>query len=397
MKVVLLSEAPLCVNAGGISQTLYNIFSFCKPENILCIAPDYEVMQYPPSEPFANSYITYKFKIVNIGANRLAKYFGSLFNWLNLSINQLRSFTKLKEKIKTFNADVIVSCPNGVVGVLMHKKLCGNINTKAFPYFMDDWMYLVKNKWLGGSLHSGIKEMLTQNKNWLMISNELSNLLSERYNAKPENVLPIRNPININNAPAERIPTATNKFQLAYAGAIWDMHLDALKIIANACFNLQQNNFEVTLTLFTPEHIWNWRKDEFEKYNVHYGGNIPYEKIHEVLTEYDGLILVSSFSKELFTHSKASIQTKITDYFKSRQLVISCGPEYSANHHFLKKYDCGVCIETNNINEVTAQLKQIILSLPQLRYKVNNGWELLQTEFNQTIVQQKLQNFLALA
>ncbi|MBS1627455.1 MAG: hypothetical protein JSR09_06135 [Bacteroidetes bacterium] len=397
MKVVLICEAPLCVNSGGIGQTLYNIFSFCKPENILCVAPDYEVAQYPPSELFSNSYITYKFRIINIGANRLAKYFGGLFGWLNLSINQFRRFKKLKEKIKAFNADAIVSCPNGVVGVLMHQKLCANINVKVYPYFMDDWMYLAKNKWLGGSLHGNIQLMLSEHKNWLMISNELSDLLSERYKIQPNNVLPIRNPVNINNAPAERVPVATNKFQLAYAGAIWDMHLDALLLIAEACEILSNQGIHLSFTFFTPEHFWNWRKSDFEKFNVHYGGNISYNKIHEVLTEYDALILVSSFSKELFTHSKASVQTKITDYFKSRQLIISCGPEYSANHHFLKKYDCGVCIETNKINEVVTQLKQTLLSLSQLRYKVNNGWQLLQTEFNQTIVQQKLQKFLASA
>ncbi|MGA7903315.1 MAG: hypothetical protein WCA06_11845, partial [Terrimicrobiaceae bacterium] len=168
----------------------------------------------------------------------------------------------------------------------------------------------------------------------------------------------------------------------------------ALYTIATAAHHISDHQ-NVKLIVYTSADFWNWRKAELEPLGVTYGGDIPYKAIHQKLSQADALILSSSFTKEWITHSKGSVQTKITDYLKARRLIISCGPDYSANHNFLKKHNCGVCIETNDNEIVSARLNQILDNIEDYQIMVNNGWEVLQNEFTFAKVHQKLQDFLS--
>ncbi len=397
MRIVLLCEAPICVDAGGIAQTLYNIVSFTAPENLLCISPEQEIKSYPPSAPYTNCYIGYKFQIFSLGANRISKYVGKYIELINFSINQYRSFRKIKQAIINFQPNVIISCPNGAIGVLMHQRLLKNMDVNIFPYFMDDWMYQIHFNWLGGNLHTAIKQILQSNTKWLVISSELKELLSKRYQVYPKNYLVIRNPVDITDEQDDAIITPVIKdkkeITIAYAGALWDMHYDSFLLAAKAIHQLQLE-INVRLVLYCATHFWEWRGSELQLYAVEYGGNIPYAHVHQKLKEADAVLLVSSFSAKVYTHSSASIQTKITDYLKAKKLIISCGPSYSANHQFLKTYDCGYCIESDIEEEVVAYLKQVITNLPAFNYKIQNGYKVLQEEFSKEVVHRKLKNFM---
>lgn len=384
----------MCVNAGGISQTLYNIFSFCKPEDILCIAPQKDIDSYPPTTPFESCYIGYQWDHISLPANRITQKIKPLIDWINYSINQKKTFRKIRNNIRLFNPDIAISCPNGGKGIVMHCQLLKGFKYPIIPYFMDDWMYNTKKKWLGGNLHDAIKTILQASKSWMMISEELGLILKERYDSSPQNILAIRNPVLLNDTLIINPVTQKSSYTLAYAGALWPMHYDSFLIIAKAV-NLLSITKNIQLVLYSGEQYWRWRKDDIESLNVIYGGSIPYNQIHEKLSKADACLLVSSFSPELFTHAKASIQTKITDYLKAKRLIISCGPDYSANHTFLKSNNCGICIETNNVVEVANILKNIFNKIENYQYMVDNGYKVLQDEFNFEVVQNKLKEFLA--
>jgi len=394
VRILLLSEAPMCVNAGGISQTLYNIFDFCQPEDMLCIAPAKDVQDYQPTAPFEHCYLTYEHEWLRLPSNRITHLFRPLINWINFSVLKRSRHKALKQKIAAFKPDVVVSCPNGVSGVIMHETLLKDIQAPVFPYFMDDWMYNKQQHYAGGNLQSAVKQVLASNSKWMMIGNELAEVLSERYHQIPTEVLPIRNPVDLSTTPQVKPFAEKDVYTYAYAGALWPMHFDAFLAVAKAVALINRQQRRINLVVYTAEHFWNWRKPELAPLGVQYGGNIPYNKIHQVLSEADACILVSSFSQELYTHAKASVQTKITDYLKAQRLIISCGPDYSANHNFLRQYDCGVCIESNDVQVVSKQLKDITDELPAHQQKVQNGFQILQTEFAKPVVQQRLRRFL---
>ncbi len=392
--MLLVSDATMCVDAGGISQTLYNVFSYLNPASILCIS-DYRVYKKnPPTQPFENVYLTYKFNTIHLPANRFSKYSRGFIEWLNFSINnKLRSFSKLRKAIKAFNADVVISCSFSPVGILMHHKLLQGISYKNIvPYFMDDWMEGMDIAWAGGGLQNDIKRLLTKNRSWFTISKNLSEILISRYGASPDRILEVHNPVSLSDLPCVAPQTEKEKYIIAYAGALWDMHYDAFKVVAQSIFHLKEKR-KVELVLYTPKEFWNLRKNEVESLGVIYGGNIVYSQIHQKLSEADGLLLVSAFSKKWYNHSKSSLQTKITDYLKAQRLIISCGPSYSVNHDFLKENTCGICIETNKVNEVAEEIDVVLNNIMANQEYVQNGKQCLKN-FSKEIVQQKVKNFL---
>ncbi|RYX87466.1 hypothetical protein EON73_01340 [bacterium] len=398
MKVLLFGDAPMALNEGGINQTLYNLFSFIKPENFLGITEvDAKSLQKIGStEPYTNRYRSYRFNFIQIPSNRLFKHLRPFIDRINFFIFQQNSYKKLKQEIILFAPDVIISCSNTAAGILMHNKLLNNntIEAPVIPYFMDDWMYKSNLNYIGKTVEQIIRQMLQNNKNWMMISKELEVILAKRYQAKPGNVLHIRNPVDLTDAPADCIYQKNNLFTIAYAGALWPMHFDSFLVFAKAVQELTVS-YKIQIVLYTQKSQWDWRKSELEPLNVIYGGHVPYSQIHHKLNQADALLITASFSEENYTHSKASLQTKITDYCKSKRLIISCAPSYSANNNFIKKNNCGICIETNDVENIAYQLSNIIANMDANQSYVTNAWNTLHN-FSKKVVHQQIEDFLQL-
>lgn len=396
MKILLLSDSTMCADAGGLSQTLYNIFSFSSTENILCITSESAFKGLPSTSHFYNRYLTYRFEIIPVPRNRLARFIMPVADWFNYHYNHyFGNFSRLKKRILDFKPDAVVSCSNGPVGLFMHHKLLDGLNIKkVFPFFMDDWMNQSRWKFLDKWIFNWMKKILSQNPSWLMISEDLANIFSERYGVRPKRLLEIHNPVDLFNAPDAEPVHKKAEYTLAYAGSLWQMHFDSFYAVAKAMHYLNSKK-KVNLVVYTSADFWNWRKTDLEPLGVIYGGNIPYKDIHQKLAQADALILSSSFTQEWITHSKGSLQTKVTDYLKSQRLIISCGPSYSANHNFLKKHACGVCIETEDSDAVSTHLENILDNIEDYQYMVNNGWEVLQKDFTFIKVHKKLTDFLS--
>lgn len=393
MKILLFGDAPMAQNEGGINQTLYNLFCFIKPEDFLGITEVdlNKLKKIGSTEPYTSRYRSYRLNFINIRSNKFTKYLSPLIDRFNLFIYKHNSYQKLKTEIHQFNPDVIISCPNTSAGVLMHDKLLNNkaFEGKTIPYFMDDWMYKNRDDRSGNLVNSIIKSILQKNKHWMMISEELGKILAERYQAKAEKILYIRNPVSLSDAPADDNYKKNDPFTIAYAGALWPMHFDSFYAVAKAISSLTN----IQLKLYTQQGQWSWRKPELEPLGVIYGGHLPYNQIHQALNQADALLITASFDQENYTHTAASLQTKITDYCKSKRLIISCAPSYSANNNFLKKNLCGVCVESLEKKQIVAQLLAIQSNIYSYQHLVKNAWDTLK-DFSQEKVHQKIKDFL---
>ena len=395
MRILLLSDVSINVDAGGLSQTLYNIFCSMQPENMLCVTSSKAFKKTPPSKLFISRYIHYKFEILHIPRNRLAKYISKTINWINYTYNSVfRDFKKLRFAIKTFDPDIVIACPNGPEGLFMLNRLSTVFeNKKVYPYFMDDWLYHSHLKWAGSNIQDLAKKILSKHTSWMMISANLSGILGDRYKTVPSKLLEIHNPVDITGINDVLQLHNRKTVTIAYAGGLWPMHFDAFLVIARA-IQLLKKHINISLLLYTSESNWNWRKHELEKLDVIYGGHVPYNQVHSKLAEADCLLVTSSFSDEWRTHSKGSVQTKITDYLKARRLIIACGPTYAANNDFIKKHDCGICIETNNEQQAACELDKILNHIQHNQRYVINGLQLLKEHLSFEKVHQELNKFL---
>ncbi len=398
MKILLFGDAPMALNEGGINQTLYNLFSFIKPKDFLGITEVNlkNLKKLGSTEPYTDRYRSYKLNAISLSGNRFNKFLQPLINRINFYFFQKNKYRKLKSEIISFNPDVIISCSNTAAGILMHDKLFNNpiLSIPIIPYFMDDWMYKLKQDKTGKLVNCIIQNMLQKNKYWMMIGEELGDILAKRYQAKPKEVLYIRNPVDLNDAPKDRPYIKNDLFKIAYAGALWPMHYDSFLAFAKAV-KLVSTIQNIELIIYTQESQWNWRKAELKQLDVNYGGHLPYNQIHQKLNEADALLITASFTQENYTHSTASLQTKITDYCKSKRLIISCAPNYAANNKFIKENNCGVCIETNNEQEIAKRLIEIINNMDNYQNCIINAWNTLHN-FSKNTVHQKITNFIQL-
>ncbi len=334
--------------------------------------------------------------MIPVQRNRLGKFINPLINWFNYSLSyRFKRLKNLRRAIKNFKPDAVIVAPNGPEGVFLYHLLKDAfMHKKVFPYFMDDWLYQSKQSWMGGNIHALTKDLLRHNASWMMISESLRDIFAKRYALHPAKTLAIHNPVNIHDFIPPPPVAKKSSYTIAYAGALWQMHFDAFMVIAEAV-KILKREIPVRLVVYTGKGNWDWRKDPLEKTGVEYGGHIPYAEIHATLAKADCCLLTSSFTQEWQTHSMGSIQTKITDYLKAGRLIISCGPAYSANHFFLKKYQCGVCIETNDTVQVADTLKNIFDHMDAHQSFVEKGYTVLQNEFSFKIVHKKLKEFLA--
>jgi glycosyltransferase involved in cell wall biosynthesis len=400
LKVLLFGDAPMALNEGGINQTLYNIFSFIKPENFMGVSiftEDY-LKKLGSTGPYTSRYRSFQnywIKLPNVKFIRNLAPFVERLNYTRAQLANNKSVKKLIQDIDEFNADVVVVCCNFPIGILLYNKLLNNKKFVApiIPYFMDDWMYNNNFKWLNGSVQSIIKDMLQKNPYWMTIGKELAEILMDRYEANPQKVLYIRNPVDLSNAPEDKPYIKNKPFTIAYAGALWPMHYDSFLAFAKAVHLISTDSDPVKLVIYTQQNHWDHRKADLEPLGVEYKGHLPYSQVHQALNKADALLITSSFTKEYYNHSRASLQTKITDYCLAKRLIISVGPTYSANHNFIKQNECGVCIETNDENLIAPQLIEIIAHINEYQKYVSNAFESLK-DFTKESTQVRLNQFL---
>lgn len=395
MKIIIVSDETINVDKGGLSQTLYNVFNFQDSNNILCVTSANSYKTNIPSPPFEQRTITYNFNLVPVPRNRLNKYLAPLIRWVNYSYNNLfKSFKKIKKAIISFNTDVVIVCPNSAECLLVYSKIQNTFrNKQVIPYFMDDWMCQLHQHWIGGSSETLTKAILRKCNSWFVISDNLAAILSERYKTIPKRLLVVHNPVNTYNLIRVKSTQIDKNCTIAYSGSLWPMHFDALLLMAKAIAILKQQ-LDIILIIYSQESHWNWRKNDLIPLGVVYGGFIPYTKIHATLGEANMLLVTSSFLQQWYTHTKGSLQTKITDYLAAQRLIISCGPSYSTNNAFLKKYHCGICIETQDVDCIAKNLLQVVQNFSDYEVLPRTGYEVLLSQYSFEAVHEKVKSFL---
>lgn len=390
-KILLISDAPPSSSAGGISQTLANIFKLIEPDQLRILTSEEEVQRYGLDGAFKNNTYTFKKEFLPAIRNRIGvvvnKYLAKLSNLL-LQLLPLKS----TRQIVQWKPDLIVICPNGIEGVIVGTKLAKELKIPFYIYFMDDWFANESKSWFVGNLHSQVDFLLRQSKGWIMISEYLAEILSTRFAIKQPNTHILHNPVtpwqNEN-----KIYLPKEKMKVAYAGALWDMHFDAFLAFAKALFLMNQKGVEIELVFFGKEQFWLMHKHKMDGLPVSYGGFLNYDDLNSILYKNQYLLVCSSFEERFAPFSASSVQTKITDYMNTGRPIISIGPEYGACNKFIEKNEIGHCIKSNNEEVIVEQLNFILQDVNMGNY-VFKSQEMIKSKYNAEYVLGALLHFL---
>jgi glycosyltransferase involved in cell wall biosynthesis len=393
-RLLFISDVTLNAESTGINRTLVNLLESYPANNFMLYAPDKDLKSLPTYPPLAENVAAFPSYFLPYLSNRLGFLFNPPLESLNFQLFQSLPLAN-RHQIDDFSPEVAVICPNGPLGLIAGYKVIKELNIPFLIYFMDNWVSSCNINWLSGNIQSICGFVLQQADGWLMISSQLEKDLSERYKVSPKRSLVVHNPVNLSNRPNPNFtPYLSGTFRVAYAGAIWSMHYDAIAVIAEAIYEMRNSGIDIELVLYTNEGFWESHKANWDSWQVRYGSFIQYEKLTEYLQQANLLLVASSFLPESAHIVSSSVQTKLTDYMASGQPILSCGPDYAICNDFVRNWNCGFVCETNKITETKALLLSIIQNPEKSLYLAENAYEVVKNNFEMGRVKSKLYNFI---
>jgi glycosyltransferase involved in cell wall biosynthesis len=356
--LLLISEYTLSVSRGGhlANSTLYNLFEQYPPDRLLSLAPRESWEAHPPVAPFDGRSLAFKQRRLPRTGRRLLGRVNPLCDAVDARLLALLPLEH-ERAVEAFRPDVAVLAPLSEVGLMVGRRWVRRLGCPYLVYFLDDWVAASRHRRIGSAVQRQTRDLLKHAAGWLMISEELRDVLSRRYALAPRRCLTVHNPVEL---PPGALPPPPDRsdgtFRVAYAGSVHTMHLDGLLAVAEAIHALRRAGRKIELVLHTAPEFWRIYQEHWRRWEVVNGGLVPYHDLTARLREADLLLVALAFRPDLLHMSRCSVLTKITDYMASGVPMVVCGPPGCASINFVKRWNCGLSIESNDPAHVAAFL-----------------------------------------
>lgn len=378
---------------GGLIQTLYNLFDNYPPEKLYALVFDYQNLTD------GNSLNCRQIKLeetpIKAFTSGALSRFNSFISKLNATLREVLGVKIDKNKLPPNG--LILVCTSNInklhAAKIIHKKY----NYPMLTYFMDDWVAETRLDWWGGNVDELAKFILDNSLGRLMISETLNDTLNRRYSLQPKPTYIVHNPVTVAAEFQKPRPIAERKsVKIIYAGSIWDMHLDALVLVANAVEILNEKpGKKHELVIYAHPSFWENNKLKLDKKGVTFAGFVSYDELEHKLHDAALLLVASSFLKRFEAFSRSSVQTKLTDYMKMGIPVLSVGPNYGACNNFVKKWECGYVWANQNSDRLADYLKALQNDDATFQFFAKNAYSAAKSHFSKTVVQQNLYKFIS--
>jgi glycosyltransferase involved in cell wall biosynthesis len=415
--ILLLTDGFPHANGAGISQTLYNLFNGYNGKLILLIGES-EVLPDPSLRLPAQT-LSYDDRRYRTFGRKILIWFNGIrerqrLHWIATKPLSGICLPELSQTLVLVSTTVPEK-------LLLAWRLQQKYGYAIVPYFMDDWLADNEMRWKGGNIKQVAKDLLANAPAWLMISENLKQVLMERYDLEEKPTLVVHNPapeiiddglrmtddrggfvaqnsnlISPLLSPDSHRDVTYHLLTIIYAGSIWPMHADALIAVAKAVHLLQRSGHATyTLNIYAPQAQWQRYESELAGPGVYYKGWLPANDVQKKLPEAWLLLCTASFVPAHAAFSHSSTQTKLTTYMAAGCPVLYVGPTDGASGHFVQQWQCGYTINSRQPEEIALQLQAIEKDQTGWRQKSGNALLAAATTFSKNQVQQKLYNFLS--
>lgn len=385
--LIIISDGVPSKQAGGISQTLYNLLDGYTTTPLYFVKGEEAVDD--KKHLLNGEIITVKFNPIQIPANRLGLWLHKLLVSINAAL--IDFFFKVPEYFNTIPQPAILVSTTNFNKLQYALQLSKALQCKLITYFMDDWMATQKTSWIINNAQRVIQQSIKNSVGVIHISKTLQQTVERRYKISTPQSIVLHNPVNKRGEVKVKMQ---QPFVIAYAGSIWPMHWDALLITAKAVKHLQQKGLLIQLQIFCKAHFWEQYKKYLQVEDVLYKGFVEYDNLPQALEHTDIGLVTASYEKAYAAFSKSSVQTKLTDYMSIGKPILSVGPSYAIGHQFVQEHDCGFVIDTEEISEVAKQIEAIVENESTWYAKSINALNAIEHHFEKRIVQEKLYQFL---
>ena len=263
--------------------------------------------------------------------------------------------------IRTFAPELLLLVPSGSGALVLGMRMARALKLPFVCYVMDDWFDNPAAHWLGDTAAAAGARLLRGAAGWLAVRNALLESMATRAGTRPAHCAVVHNPVPVpTQRPSSLDDVRTGAFSIAYAGSLFPMHLDAVVAVAESAARLRTTGTPMRFTLYTDHKFWSNNATTWTALGVENGGLVPYEQLHKRLQEHDLLLVASSFRADQAQISRASLQTKVTDYMLAGRPILACGPPYAASNQFLRRHNCALFAEDPTASAIDAVLHSAI-------------------------------------
>ncbi len=271
--------------------------------------------------------------------------------------------SELCQWLNDFGPDVIYAVAGSREDVLFSIILHSYLKKPLIFHMMDDWPSTIGRrgffkKFWKRKVDQEFRILLDRSNILMSISDSMAYEYKMRYG---KNFITFHNPINIEFWQKHQRDhyELTNSPTILYAGRVGLGINNSLELFAKA---IQQVNEELKICIkfiLQTQEKPTW-KNNYK--NVIHNSFVSYNDLPKVFSESDFLLLPYDFSQNSLKFIKYSMPTKAPEYMASGTPIILFAPEATAIAKYAKKHNCAKVITANNLNEIAAELKELIVN-----------------------------------
>jgi len=333
-----------------------------------------------------------RYKLVN-------KYFYPFLRWIGLFhvMSRISISEKLSIWLNEFQPQVLYLQVSTREDILFAKDLISVLKIPSVIHVMDDWPSTISGKgplkrFWHGRIDKEFRELLNKIDLHLSISDAMSAEYMKRYD---KGFIPFHNPIEIklwSQFTKTNFTIVKQYVTILYSGRIGDDGIaESLVEVADAIDSMSDEESVIKFHIQTPTK----KKgilDLLKKYKcVVFNPFAEYNKIPEIFSKADILLLANDFSSHGIKYLRFSMPTKASEYMISGTPVLVYAPALAAVSKFFSQNECGYCITRQSKEDIVKAIRYMIND-EEYRKKISrNAVNLAKERFDAEKVRDKFQ------
>lgn len=338
-----------------------------------------------------------RYKIVN-------KAFYPFLKWIGLfhALSRISLSDRFKLWISEFKPEILYIQASTRETVNFAKELSDFLRIPSVIHVMDDWPSTISNtgpfkKYWFGKINKEYKQLLDATDIHLSISEAMSEEYLKRYN---KNFIPFHNPIDIDrwaNFRKTNFEINREHVTILYSGRIGRALgiAGSLIEVASAIESINEEGLTIKFHIQTPTKD-KGVLDILEKFKcVVINPFVAYEKIPEVFSQADILLLANDFTKQGIDYLRFSMPTKASEYMISGTPVLVYSSNETAVARFFQSHYCGCCVTNNSKTDLIHAITFLINDADYRKYISQNAVKIAEEKFDAVNVRGKFRDLLA--
>ena len=293
--------------------------------------------------------------VISSNLLRLFSVFGLRYYFLKIELS-----SNLENWIQDVDPDYLYVVLSTRHSIHFANQICDKYNIPLIVHIMDDWPRIIGKDTIFGNywntkVNIEFQNLLKRSAKQLAISKFMAEEYSVRFGGSWEY---FHNPIDIERwLPFQKITSKNSlskKVRIGYLGRIGNANKDTIIQFINSVdiLNQMDSEFIIEFHVYTKQLLESVGTNK----NIKWHSFVDYEKIPNVMSEFDFLLLPLSFSHADILFARLSIPTKLSEYLITGVPVLAIIPENTALNQFVSKNNCAFVINYNKPKEIVSKL-----------------------------------------